>query len=62
MIRKRRKRSKKLERQLALSLLADAMSKAEKGRSYPEAGYSEGTPVGKSLRSGWRLNGPEIAE
>jgi hypothetical protein len=31
-------------RQLALGLLQDAMSNVEKGRSCPEAGYSEDAP------------------
>lgn len=39
---KRKKQNGNLERQLALGLLQEAMSKVEKGRSYRETGYSKG--------------------
>jgi hypothetical protein len=41
----RKKQNVRLERQLALRLLQDAMSKVEKGRSTRETGYSDGTPT-----------------
>jgi hypothetical protein len=45
MVRFRKKQATRLRRQLALGLLQTAMSKAEKGHSRPEPGYSEGAPA-----------------
>jgi hypothetical protein len=61
--KKRTKQRVSLERQLALGLLQDAMSKVEKGPTRPEEGYSMNTPSGAAHVVAIGVpGGPEIVE
>jgi hypothetical protein len=63
MRKKRRKRGSKLRRQLALGCLQEAMSKVDKGHSYPGGAILGDTPVRKSYEVVVGVsNGLEIAE
>jgi hypothetical protein len=63
MRKRRRKQGARMERQLALGLLQDAMSKVDKGRSYRETGYSKGASSdGACVVTPGVPGGPEIDE